>query len=382
MKIMILAGEVSGDIHASALVHELKKELPQAEFLGMGGPLMKKEGVNLFYSLKDLAVLGLVEVLKKYLHFRRIFNHLADVLKKEKPAALILVDYPGFNVRFAKVAKKCGVPVLYYISPQIWAWARWRRFVIASRVQKMLVVFPFEKNFYKGTGLDVEYVGHPLADKLQLSFESVPDVSGIGSEEKVVGLLPGSREHEIERLFPLMLQTAEKMVQEDESIQFVASAANPTLKSKIEAMASKVKLPLKVLQGSLSEVTRECQLVLVASGTATLECGALMVPMIVIYKVSFFTWLLGRLVVRLPYIGLVNIVRGKKVVPEFIQFEAKASKVAEEALSLLNCPDKSEKMREELQKVRHAIGEKGASVRAAKEVASFIRQTNVTSKGI
>ncbi len=363
---MILAGEVSGDTHAAHLVSELKKRMPQATFIGMGGPLMEKEGVRLFYTLKDLAVLGLIEVLKKYFHFRRIFNHLASILKTEKPDLLILVDYPGFNVRFAKVANKNKVPVLYYISPQVWAWAKWRRYVIARRVQKMLVVFPFEKDFYRATGLDVEYVGHPLADSLQPASLS---------KENVIGLLPGSREHEVERLFPLMLAAAEAIYKEESGVQFVASAANDALMASMREMAAGVHFPLTILKESLRDIAQRSRVVMVASGTATLECAALIAPMVVVYKVSFLTWLLARLVVRLPYIGLVNIVRGKKVVPELIQFQATPDRIAKEVLSLLNSPDKSEKMKEELEKVRHAIGEKGASARAAQAVETFLQQT-------
>lgn len=373
MKIMILAGEVSGDTHAAHLVSELKKRMPSAQFIGMGGPLMEKEGVRLFYTLKDLAVLGLIEVLKKYLHFRRIFNHLAQVLKTEKPDLLILVDYPGFNVRFAKVAKKNKVAVLYYISPQIWAWAKWRRYVIASRVQKMLVVFPFEKDFYRATGLDVEYVGHPLADSLQLS--SLSKSVRQEQKEKVIGLLPGSRENEVERLFPLMLAAAQIIYKEEKGVRFVASAANDTLRREMQQMTGAVDLPLTILKESLTEIAQQSCVVMVASGTATLECAALITPMVVVYKVSFITWLLARLVVRLPYIGLVNIVRGKKVVPELIQFQATPDRIAKEVLSLLNSPDKSEKMKEELEKVRSAIGEKGASARAAQAVETFLQQT-------
>lgn len=379
MKIMILAGEVSGDTHAAHLVHEIKQKIPNAEFIGMGGPLMEKEGVRLFYRLKDLAVLGLVEVLKKYLHFRRIFYDLADILEKEKPDLLILVDYPGFNVRFAKVAKKRGVPVLYYISPQVWAWAKWRRYVIASRVQKMLVIFPFEKDFYKGTGLSVEYVGHPIADKFQLSFSD--PLKGEETKEKVIGLLPGSRSNEVKHLFPLMLESARLIHQQDKSVRFIASAANENLRDQMKQMASLENLPLEIRKENLREIAESSRVVMVASGTATLECAVLTTPMIIVYKVSFLTWCLARLVVRLPYIGLVNIVRGKQVVPEYIQFQARPKGIAHEAMSLLNCEGKSEKMREELKKVRSAIGEKGASSRAAQAVLSFIHQIK-DSKGL
>jgi lipid-A-disaccharide synthase len=315
-----------------------------------------------------LAVLGLIEVLKKYPHFRRIFHHLRELLKTEKPDLLILVDYPGFNVRFAKVAKKNKVPVLYYISPQVWAWAKWRRHLIAQRVQKMLVLFPFEKDFYRGTGLNVEYVGHPLVD----TFPPLPPSE---KKEKVIGLLPGSREHEVEQLFPLMLAAAQIIYKKEGGIRFLASAASPLLRQQMEQMAATAHLPLTILKESLPQIAQQSRVVMVASGTATLECALLATPMVMVYKVSFLTWLLARLVVRLPYIGLVNIVRGKKVVPELIQFQAKPEQVAQEVLSLLNSPDKSEKMKEELRQVGAALGEIGASRRAAQAVKTFLQET-------
>lgn len=364
MTVMILAGEVSGDTHAASLVRELKKLIPQAEFIGMGGPQLEKEGVRLLYQLKDLAVLGLSEVVRKYFHFRRIFRHLALTLKGTRPSALILVDYPGFNVRFARVAKKLGVPVIYYISPQVWAWARWRRKFIAQRVQKMLVLFPFERDFYQGTGLDVEYVGHPLVDRLKKSTLEKTE-----NEENVVGLLPGSRRQEVERLYPLMLDVARRIHREYPQIKFLASAANEEL---YKLMKGENELPLEVVQGQTTEIIKKSHLVLVASGTATLECAVLTTPMVIVYKVAFLTWFFARLLVRLPYIGLVNIVRGKKVAPEFVQFSAKAEAITQEAISILSTPLKWEKMKEELEKVRDLLGQSGASQRAARSIFDYL----------
>jgi len=381
MKLMILAGEVSGDIHAGKLVRELKESLPNAHFFGMGGPVMEAAGVRLFYGLKDLAVLGLVEVLKKYTHFRRIFKHLAQVLERERPSALILVDYPGFNVRFAKVAKKLGIPVIYYISPQIWAWARWRRYVIAHRVNKMLVVFPFEKDFYKGTGLNVEYVGHPLADKLGLTFENKKSTEKVLSvkeieekKEPVVALLPGSRHHEVEKLFPLMVDSARLIREQIPGVRFVASAADKVFHKEMVAQPGVKELSITILDEKASEIIQQADLALVASGTATLECGVMLTPMIIVYKVSFITWAIAQLVVRLPYIGLVNVVRGKKIMPEFVQFKAKPKDIADEAISVLKNGEKYLKCKKELQQVRRSIGEAGANRRAAQAVVNYLNQ--------
>jgi len=379
MKCMILAGEVSGDIHGGHLVRELKKSLPDMEFIGMGGSQLEKEGVVLLYRLKDLAVMGLTEVIRKYFHFRRIFYHLAQVLKKERPAALILIDYPGFNVRFARIAKKFGIPVIYYISPQIWAWAKWRRRIIARRVDKMFVIFPFEKSFYQGTGLNVEYVGHPLVDKLNKSSgedsklgNPVPSSGKREGQELVVGLLPGSRSHEVERLFPLMVEVAKILRQELPQIHFLASAVNENL---LQMMKKEQNcLPLEVFKGEASEIMKRSNLVLVASGTATLESALLLTPMVIVYKVSFLTWLLARMLIRLPYIGLVNIVGEKKIVPEFIQFSAKAQAIADEVSSILKSPEKVERIKKELSLVKAAIGAKGASQRAAQGIVQYLNQ--------
>jgi len=372
MKCMILAGEVSGDIHGGHLVRELKKSLPDMEFIGMGGSQLEKEGVHLLYGLKDLAVMGLTEVIRKYFHFRRIFYHLARVLKKERPAALILIDYPGFNVRFARIAKKFGIPVIYYISPQIWAWAKWRRRIIARRVDKMFVIFPFEKSFYQGTGLNVEYVGHPLVDKLSQSSGEVPSSVKREGQKLVVGLLPGSRTHEVERLFPLMVEVAKILRQELPQIHFLASAVNESLHQMMKK--EEKGLPLEVFKGKASEIMKRSNLVLVASGTATLESALLLTPMVIVYKVSFLTWLLARMLIRLPYIGLVNIVGEKKIVPEFIQFSAKAQAIADEVSSILKSPEKIERIKKELSLVKAAIGAKGASQRAAQGIVQYLNQ--------
>jgi len=372
MKCMILAGEVSGDIHGGHLVRELKKSLPDMEFIGMGGSQLEKEGVHLLYHLKDLAVMGLTEVIRKYFHFRRIFYHLAQVLKKERPVALILIDYPGFNVRFARIAKKVGIPVIYYISPQIWAWAKWRRRIIARRVDKMFVIFPFEKSFYQGTGLNVEYVGHPLVDKLGPSSGPVPSSGKREGQELVVGLLPGSRTHEVERLFPLMVEVAKILRQELPQIHFLASAVNENLHQMMKK--EEKGLPLEVFKGEASEIMKRSNLVLVASGTATLESALLLTPMVIVYKVSFLTWLLARMLIRLPYIGLVNIVGEKKIVPEFIQFSAKAQAIADEVSSILRSPEKVERIKKELSLVKAAIGAKGASQRAAQGIVQYLNQ--------
>lgn len=371
MKFMILAGEVSGDSHAAALVRELRKERPALEFFGMGGPEMEAAGVKLLYGLKDLSVLGLSEVLRKYFHFRRIFKHLEKKLKEERPDALILVDFPGFNVRFARVAKRNKVKVIYYVSPQIWAWGRRRRHTIARRVDKMLTLFPFEKEVYAGTGLDVECVGHPSLDKLEgvvrngtAAFRGTPEPRN----DILIGLLPGSRRHEVERLFPILLEAAQKIHVRNPKIRFVASAVNDEMQEKMAALLEERKLPIEMVRGQSHDIMRESDLVLVASGTATLECAWFTTPMLIVYQVSPLTWAVGRRVVKLPHIGLVNVIAGKTIMPEFLQHDAVPQKIADEALAILGSPERLKNMKEELKKVKAALGGPGASARAAQAV--------------
>lgn len=383
MKLMILAGEVSGDSHAATLVRELKKMDPQVRFFGMGGPAMRSEGVRLFYHLNDLAILGLWEVALKYFHFRHIFNTLKKILSQEKPDALILVDYPGFNVRFARVAKKLRVPVLYYVSPQIWAWGRRRRHTIARRVDKMLVLFPFEKEIYQGTGLDVEYVGHPSLDKLATApaaKKSLREMLHAGSEDILIGLLPGSRLHEVERIFPVLLEAADEIRKKNPRARFVVSAVNAEMAKILSSLCAGRPLPFEIQQGNAHQIMKEADLVLVASGTATLECAYFTTPLLIVYKVSPITWWVGRRVVRLPYIGLVNVIAGRKIVPEFLQGEAQPAAIAAEALSLLNSAPKRSQMIEELKKVKASLGESGASRRAAQAIHRFLSEQATARK--
>lgn len=383
MKLMILAGEVSGDSHAASLVRELKKMDPKVQFFGMGGPAMRAAGVRLFYHLNDLAILGLWEVVLKYFHFRRIFNTLKQILSQEKPAALILVDFPGFNVRFARVAKKLNVPVLYYVSPQIWAWGRRRRRTIARRVDKMLVLFPFEKEIYQGTGLDVEYVGHPSLDKLACvaaEEKSLRRALKIAPEEILIGLLPGSRRHEVERIFPVLLEAAAEIFKKNPRVRFVASAVNGEAAGTLSSLRAGRPLPLEIQPGNAHQIMKEADLVLVASGTATLECAFFTTPMLIVYKVSPITWWVGRRVVRLPYIGLANVMAGRKIVPEFLQGEAQPGAIAAAALSLLDSAPKRSQMIEELKKVKASLGESGASLRAAQAIHRFLSEQATARK--
>lgn len=376
--LMIIAGEASGDIHGAALVKELKKNSPRMHFFGVGGVEMQSQGVELVHTVKDLAVLGAIEVIRHYPRLRRIFHELIDMARLRKPDAVILIDYPGFNIRLARYLKRFNIPVIYYISPQIWAWGHHRRKTIAERVDKMLVFFDFEKDFYHDTPLDVEFIGHPLVDHLavpddrRVFFERI----GCNPEKPIVGLLPGSRENEIKRLLPIMLQTASIIQKKMPETQFVLPVGNvvpkDTLLTIFNAMTQQYPFKVKMLENGVVDTMAHADLVLIASGTATLETACYATPMVIVYKVNCITALLARAVIKIPYIGLVNVVAGSKVVPEFLQENARPQRIAQCIVQYLSDPEKLSAFRTELTKIKEMLGQPGAVRRAASAVISFL----------
>ncbi len=381
--LIIVAGEASGDLHASFLVDEIKRLDGAITFSGLGGELMQKSGVPLYENLVDLAVVGFAEVIRHLGKFQRMFDMILNKIEETRAAGVVLIDYPGFNLRLAREIKRRGLPtkVIYYISPQVWAWKENRVRVIKNFVDKMLVILPFEKEFYGRRDLDVTFVGHPLLDEIQVTRPPEDFLSSIGlSPEKpacqvvkmagrpVVALLPGSRQREIERLLPVMLKAASLLYQDNRRLQFVLIKA-PTVEMRtIERYATNVPFPLKIITEERYNALNAATLCLVASGTATLEAAILQKPMVIVYKTSLLTWILARLLIRIPYIGLVNVVAQKKIVPECVQFQATSGKIASEAKSLYKDEFKMKNIRAQLKKVKETLGEPHASRRAAQEV--------------
>ncbi len=367
-KIMIVAGEASGDLHGSALVHELKNLDPSASVFGMGGPLMEREGMRLLKDISGSALMGFSETLKSFPSIWMTFRAMSKVLEKDRPDIFIPIDYPGFNLRLAKLAGKLGIPTLYYIAPQVWAWGASRIPKIAERVDVMAVIFPFEVPIFRRYGMDVEFVGHPLLDivKPKLSRKEFLTKLNLNGCRTLVGLLPGSRTQEIRMIFPIMLKAAEIMNDRLDSAAFVAGSVETVRKDLYSDISSKYeKLKLKSVRGMTYEIMKNADILLVASGTATLESAMLGTPMIVIYKTSALSYLVGKWVVSIPNIALANVVAGRKVVPEYIQWAAKPERIAENAIDILGDSSRMSELRRTLLETRGKLGEGGAARKVA-----------------
>ncbi len=368
---MIIAGEASGDLHGSGVVRELKRANPGIEVFGVGGDRMKQEGMQLIYHVNELGFMGFAEVIRHLPVIRSMKNTLETVLRHKKPDVVLLIDYPGFNLRFAKTAKRGGAKVVYYISPQVWAWHRSRVKKMRGIVDKMLVIFPFEVDLYHKDGIDAEFVGHPLLEVLKsdLDRKGFGKRYGLSADKKVLALLPGSRKQEIEMIFPEMLKAA-RSIARDENMEIVVAVA-PTLQEDYFRTFFGLE-GVRLVKDASYNVMQNSDFAIVTSGTATLETGLFGTPMVVVYKTSWPTYLLGRLLIRVKNIGLVNIVAGKQIVPEFIQHRATASTLAREVLAILRNGELLSTMRKELSTVRGKLGEVGASSRVAERILQMV----------
>jgi lipid-A-disaccharide synthase len=373
-KILLVAGEVSGDLHGSHLVEAIRWIDPEIQFLGVGGEGLKRVGMKLLYPSQSLSVVGITEVFAKLGSILKALRTLKASLEKEKPDLVILIDFPEFNLRLARIAHRRGIPILYYISPQIWAWRPKRIKLIARLVKKMIVLFPFEVPLYEAAGVDVEWVGHPLVDivKPALPKERAFRQFGLDPGRRTVGLLPGSRMHEVERLLPPLLASAHLLQKEIPDLQFVIPLAPGIPQTVLSSQMKDVSVPVKVVEGFPYDVMNLCELLIMASGTATLEGAILGKPMIIIYKVSFPTYWIGRALIRVDHIGLVNLVAEKEIAPELIQKDVHPRRIADEAFRILRDPILSRKMSESMGRVRQKLGEPGAAERAARVVTSLL----------
>ncbi len=376
-KILIIAGENSGDLHASNLVKQLKRLDPTLEFIGFGGNQMKSAGVHLIFNIVDrLAIIGFAEVLSKINKIRRLFRQVRTTLEQDRPCAVVLIDYPGFNLRIARIANSMGIAVIYYISPHVWAWRKGRVHEIAKYVDKMLVIFPFEEGIYREAGVDVTYVGHPSLDvmKLTMTKKQVFEHFQFDPNKKLIGLLPGSRKPEVERLLPVMLEAAEMIKARIPDIQYVIPRASTVKKELIDYYIENSGFEVRVVDAYRYNVRSAMDFAIVASGTATLETAFLICPMVILYKTSFLTWIIAKNLVSLPYIGLVNVVAGDMAVPELLQNEATPLNVANRVVKILSNPKEIETIKYELAKVKEMIGGPGASKRAAEQVLIVVNQ--------
>lgn len=373
-KILVVTGEASGDHHGALVIRALRQIDPSIQVTGIGGEELAREGMRLLHHSRELAVLGLSEVLWRAGKVLAAYR----TLKKEiaaRPSLLMLIDYPEFNLRIAALARKHNVPVFYYISPQLWAWRQGRAKKIARLVNRMAVIFPFEVQFYEKFGLDVQFVGHPLLDqdiRLQNRAEALKSFD-LAEQRPIIGLLPGSRQNEIKRLFEPMLGAARRIREQFPAAQFIVPLAQGIAREDIQTRADRAGIAVRIVTDSFYQALDVCDLVLVASGTATLQTALMQKPMIILYRVSLLTYLAGRMLIRIPWIGLANIVAGKKVVPELIQHEVTPERIAREACGMLGDPARMQGIQSALSAIKASLGQPGASRRVAQMMYEMIK---------
>jgi lipid-A-disaccharide synthase len=365
-RLYFVAGEDSGDIHGANLINALQEQAPDIQCAGLGGTRMRDVGMRLDYDLAGESIMGFVEVVRHFPRIRRLFLDTVQRLRDNPPDAVVLIDYPGFNIRLAKEIHALGIPVIYYISPQVWAWKKKRIHQIAATVTKMLVIFPFEEKLYQDLGVDCAFVGHPLLDHIA---QYTPDRTFDG--DPVIGILPGSRKQEIQRILPDMIAVARGLQEEWPDAVFVTPCVSESRAEDIRALAG--DFPLQVVPGAMYDVLSSARFALVASGTATVETTLFGLPFVILYRVKPVTYWLARALVNIEHIGMVNILAGRRIVPEFVQHDAAARKVLPVAHDLVAESDARATMLRDLQTVRDHLGGPGASARAAQEIMGAIR---------
>jgi lipid-A-disaccharide synthase len=365
---MIVAGEASGDLHGANLVKEAHRIDPDLVFLGIGGSKMREAGVTTLIDASAMAVVGLVEVVAHFDVICRAYTTLRRIIRTDPPDLLILIDYPDFNLRLAKLAKSAGVKVLYYISPQVWAWRVERVKKIARLVDRMAVVFPFEVPFYEKEGVPVTFVGHPLADIVRPTMSRAEAQSSFGLDpaRKTVGLFPGSRKGEIRSLLPTILESAALLRQRFPDLQFILPLAPSLAAADVTPYLESSGLDVKVVEGMAYDVIQVCDAIITVSGTVTLEIALLEVPMVIIYRVSPLTYAVGKRLIRVDHIGICNIVAGERVVRELVQHDAEPAWIVEEISCILTDDVYARQMREKLAGVRGKLGSGGGSAKVAR----------------
>lgn len=355
--LLIVAGEVSGDMHAAAVLRELKARDPEWSAWGVGGDSLRNEGMEVLYHVDDMAVMGLAEVLRRYGFFRRAFRQLLKKAEQDKPDAVLLVDYPGFNLRFAKQAKRRGLRVFYYICPQVWAWRRSRIPRMAQWMDRLFTIFPFEPDVFKDTPLRVDFVGHPLIREAEKARQE-PEMPLPWGKGARLALLPGSRRQEIQRILPALVGAVEQGPENERPTALIAApheSAASCIRETLEAHGREAWSD-RIVVGQTRQVLRQARAALVTSGTATLEAALLECPMVVVYKTSWLTYLAARSLVQVDHIGMVNIVAGKSACPERIQGAATPDALAEAVRPLLADSPERRAMLTDLRNVKQKLG--------------------------
>jgi lipid-A-disaccharide synthase len=377
IRIFLSSGEASGDLYASELLRELRKRIPSIEAFGLGGPRSRAQGAELVVDLEEISVIGLVEVVGKVPALWRAMARLVEEARKRRPDVAVLVDFSGFHLRLAKRLRQIGVPILYYVSPQVWAWRRGRVRRIRDLVDEMLVILPFEEAFYRGEGVRVRYVGHPLVDLVEPARDRARFCAdlGIDSSRPILFLLPGSRRREIELHVPVLREVVEGLSRERPELQMVMSRAPTVDSSWLENALGETLRKVRLLSDGTYDGLKHAAVAIVASGTATVEAALSETPMVVVYRVGRLTHALGRRFVNVPFFSMVNLIAGRELVPELIQEGMTAEAIRAHVESLLESGT-AEEMKRGLREVKEKLGGRGASFRAAEAVAGFL-----TSRG-
>ena len=372
MKIMFSAGEASGDTHGASVAKALLEKYPKAQLFGMGGDLMKQAGVDIIYDIQQLGFIGIVEILKHLPTFFKLRSFLKEAMLREKPDVLVCIDYPGFNMKLAKVAKELHIPVVYYIAPTIWAWNKGRGKDIAKTVTKVASIFPFEAEAYREFGVDVEFVGNPLVDIVHptMSYESALAHFGADTTSRNILLMPGSRKQEVEGLLPTMLTAAERLYENHKDLKFFLPRAHTIPREDIDRILQAYSVPVTVTEGYNYDLMQICTACIAASGTATLETALMNVPTVLIYKVASLTYVIGKLLVNIDHIGLPNIMAKRRIIPELLQGEVTPENVERELANILDHEAVYTQMKADLAQVKVELGAPGAVQRVADVIAS------------
>jgi lipid-A-disaccharide synthase len=373
-RILIITGEASGDLHGAHLAKAIAARAPNVQLVGIGGPGMRAAGVTMIPGIPQLDVMGLIGLSAVRFLIRRVLA-IRRVLKTERWDLVVLIDNPGLNFHFARVARAAGLRVVYYIAPQLWAWRPRRMKWIQRNVDHVVVILPFEAELYRRAGVRCTFVGHPLLDSVAPHYDrsALRARYNLDASAPVVGLLPGSREAELTMLLPVLLETARGLAADDPKTQFVLAQASSIDDNLLHALLRRSPVPVHVAKDQASEVMAVSDVLLVASGTATLQAAVVGTPMVLLYKTTLPTYWIARCLVRVKWIGLVNLVAGRSIVPELIQDEATADRLRQEAHRLLTDVHAYNVMKDGLRQVRDSLGEPGASGRAAEVVLTECR---------
>ena len=376
MKIMLSAGEASGDLHGANLAEALKAVDPQVELIGMGGEQMRKAGVRIVYDIKNLGVIGIGEIIKKIPFFYKLRNFLVNTMKEEKPDALVCIDYPGFNMKLIEKAKEAGIPVIYYILPTIWAWHKSRGNVIAEYTDLAVSLFPFEAEMYKKMGTNVVYGGHPLLDtvKPSMSKDEAYSFFGLQQGKKTVLFMPGSRVQEVQSLYGKMLAAGKLLQDKVEGLQFMVPKASTIDRHMLEEAAREANLEVHIGEERVYDMMNIADAAICASGTATLETALMGVPTLLVYRVNVLTYWLSKILVHLDSIGLPNIISGHRIMPELWQDEVTPENIEAAVLPWLVDAAAAEEARHLMAGVRCQMGEAGAVRRTAEIISEFVKE--------